>query len=1704
MKHITPIRFDSGNLYKSHSPGFSFKLLRFMFILVLVTIVMASNSIAYDDMDEAKNAVNALNLPVDGTGIVVAVFDQGIWSGHNDLPTGSKVIRSVLCNDDHCSGIPSETRHGTRHGGIIAGLGSIMPENAGIAPGALLLNVDTSISGSFVTQETLEQQLQFSLDNNARVVSIALGSGVCTASHSVHDSLGRAVDMGMVVVASAGNAGSSASGTIEEIPCSANVIAVGAIDENRNLWVGSINRSAQGPSFDGRIKPEIVAPGKDIFAPTTMAGPAGYDKGSGTSWSAPIVSGAAALILEAQSHFTPLEVKMALLLGADWQGPASTTTDLYDSVSNPTYDALNQFGFGILNVGKSLAYADHTSGRHIIRDHFSVSNPTEDRRYRFTAPKNTEVKILLSWFSHPSGTIFDPIAAALSNLDIHLLDSNGQEIDSAESTIQNNEFIVFTTPGVDDNYVYTIQVKVKDGNVTPVPGTDFEVYALGCTHDLTTVPLQNDLPEANSKVVNEDVSSIITVPLDGFDPDGDRLSFFIEPNPQQTMQGFGGPQKGKARIKNFLTDRSAELIYTPTAGAFTSGDSLDVFTIAAFDGLQRSHEATINIKSDGHAGDNTPPIIVSVTNGTNTEEPIEFDLPTSTIDVSVQASDLDGDHLTFEIVDLPAKGDIVSVTNIPPDKATINYQPDATGFTSFDPFDTFSIRAVDGEPGPASSITVKANIPTGSGALNANPQLHFSMTEPIKEGQLVILDGSQSVPQGNVPFFFWSQVISGGGAEAVELNTDVTSPLATFVAPYISNPTRSLEFDLKVGNGFEVTTTDSTLDVTIHNVPPTFVYSPNEQVPHPNPSGSANLFGASIASLNPTKMVIGSPNRNSERGAIYIYDRVVKTSMEIENPQGTREGFFGKALSALNSDTYVVGAPGNEVVEDDDGIVYIYDRDGNEIGHANGIGDDKGEFGTSVAAVGDSQFVAGAPKSPHSSGLSESGAAFLFDINDLATPVTLLEETPANTPEIGDRFGESVIAVADSGAGDGDARIAVGVPGDKVGSQVNAGSVHLFDFEGDFVGKITSDNPTANGEFGIVLAPVGLTEILIAAPGEDAVYLYDLNDVATVKTTYNLPVSVTSNFLRSILYVEETDLILVGVTNSSIKGEIFVFEKNGEYQDDLTIDENLANVFGSSLANIGDGVVVIGAEGTAANDGAVFVVRDSRVLNEPPVITGDTFNIAENVAVNTFVGSLAFGDPDQGDQVSFTILGGNTNNAFKIDNVGVITVNNTAALDYETGRQFILTVQIQDSGMLTDQATVTINLSDANESPVITPISNQLVSEDNVSAMLVEATDENGDPITLGTQNLPAFFQFLDVGGGTGVIYLNGTPVVLGKHTITITADDGIVLQPSSIVFDLYVNSADCTLTINPKNHVLASQADDGLITVTTSSPECYWTVTSSDESWLPITPESFTKGNDVINYTVLQNSDITTRTGALRIGEQRIGQEDEWFNVTQAGSGMIFVIDDEAVTVEGTSVSVGVLVNDLPADPNNQLHVEDVDTAGTAGSIDIGAVTGGFIPFEPATNFVGTTSFTYVANDVDPLVNASASATVTVYVVTNAAQGLLGDFNNDGAVDAIDIDAMAAALRTGSTISIFDIDNSGTVDWNDYDYLITDVICTLFGDATLDLVVSLNDFGILAANFGQPGGWAKGDFNGDGLIDYDDFDLLSGNYNSSSTPCSP
>jgi serine protease AprX len=284
------------------------------------------------------------NNNLTGAGVGVAVVDTGIAGGLPDFrvsasdPT-SRVIASAVTNPDATTA-GDAYGHGTHVAGIIAGDGNsrgsgdpLRGRYVGIAPDANLISIKADDDDGATTVLDVINGIQFAVDHkadyNIRVLNLSLESA--TPESYKTDPLDAAVEAawlhGIVVVAAAGNRGTDGDAVTYAPGNDPFVISVGAVDDK-----GTKSQSDDAPASwgsagttqDGLAKPDVVAPGAHIvsaLAPgSAFAGlcpscvrDGEYIQAGGTSMSAPVVSGIAALLLQKHPDWTPNQVKGALV-----------------------------------------------------------------------------------------------------------------------------------------------------------------------------------------------------------------------------------------------------------------------------------------------------------------------------------------------------------------------------------------------------------------------------------------------------------------------------------------------------------------------------------------------------------------------------------------------------------------------------------------------------------------------------------------------------------------------------------------------------------------------------------------------------------------------------------------------------------------------------------------------------------------------------------------------------------------------------------------------------------------------------------------------------------------------------------------------------------------------------------------------------------------------------------------------------------------------------------------------------------------------------------------------------------------------------------------------------------------------------------------------------------------------------------------------
>ncbi|MEK6371238.1 MAG: S8 family serine peptidase [Acidobacteriota bacterium] len=297
-----------------------------------------------------------------GRGVTVAVIDSGIDGSHLDLagqlsPASASAVAGYGPADD-------ENGHGTFIGGLIAARGDNGVGLTGVAPDSKLLSVKVSLYGDYVGNTA--EAIAYAGDAGAQVINLSYGSEEIDDVERMIIALATAPPYNAIVVASAGNGGDQGNPVLYPAAYP-HVISVGAVDSEGQIAAfsqinGHVDVSAPGmmvfSTFANTISDtDCTSTGRPHYTSRYVLAYLDkydclffdgvrqdtlYKSGSGTSYAAPIVAGAAALAKQ----------KWPTLNGDQFEGLVRATAD--DDASGNGYDP--EYGAGTLNIHRLLSY----------------------------------------------------------------------------------------------------------------------------------------------------------------------------------------------------------------------------------------------------------------------------------------------------------------------------------------------------------------------------------------------------------------------------------------------------------------------------------------------------------------------------------------------------------------------------------------------------------------------------------------------------------------------------------------------------------------------------------------------------------------------------------------------------------------------------------------------------------------------------------------------------------------------------------------------------------------------------------------------------------------------------------------------------------------------------------------------------------------------------------------------------------------------------------------------------------------------------------------------------------------------------------------------------------------------------------------------------------------------------------------------------
>lgn len=289
---------------------------------------------------------------IEGSGVIVGLLDSGFdWERHEALNSRNVIAEyDFIFNDsvtaNEASDSPNQDRHGTLIFSLIGGFKDSVMIGAAFNSSYLLAKTEDVRSETHVEEDNYAAALIWMESLGVDITSSSLGYNTFDSgySYTYKDMDGQTAivtkvaelsfQRGVSTFTSAGNEGNTSWKYITAPADGFNIIAVGAVNE-----FGTVaSFSSMGPTFDGRIKPDLSAFGVSGFgaiAGTTNS----YGTASGTSISSPIAAGVAALLLSVHPHLDNVQIRSILLETAS-------------NSQNPN----NQIGHGIISAKKSIEF----------------------------------------------------------------------------------------------------------------------------------------------------------------------------------------------------------------------------------------------------------------------------------------------------------------------------------------------------------------------------------------------------------------------------------------------------------------------------------------------------------------------------------------------------------------------------------------------------------------------------------------------------------------------------------------------------------------------------------------------------------------------------------------------------------------------------------------------------------------------------------------------------------------------------------------------------------------------------------------------------------------------------------------------------------------------------------------------------------------------------------------------------------------------------------------------------------------------------------------------------------------------------------------------------------------------------------------------------------------------------------------------------
>jgi subtilisin family serine protease len=379
----------------------------------------SSNSLNYGPSFTQDNLIDIPQVHskgITGDSVIIGILDSGFrWKTQESL-MNKKVIAeydfvfhdSITANQ--AGDIFEQDSHGTGVFSIMAGYKEGQIIGPAYNASFILAKTEDERSETHIEEDNYARALEWMDSIGVDITSSSLGYNIfdsTTYSYTYQDMNGSttivtkaaelAFQRGILTITAAGNEGNNNWHYIIAPADGFNTIAVGAVDSQNEV----AGFSSRGPTSDGRIKPDVVAQGVNVYHADVSSSEFSY--GDGTSYATPLTAGTAALLLSASPYLTNVQARDILLkTSASYQNPD------------------NNRGYGLISAARAVSFpnievvSNGYKMHKIFINGISISPSTVLFNYKadsdtgkITPEYDGALKYAVSLPAHPAGTKMD-------------------------------------------------------------------------------------------------------------------------------------------------------------------------------------------------------------------------------------------------------------------------------------------------------------------------------------------------------------------------------------------------------------------------------------------------------------------------------------------------------------------------------------------------------------------------------------------------------------------------------------------------------------------------------------------------------------------------------------------------------------------------------------------------------------------------------------------------------------------------------------------------------------------------------------------------------------------------------------------------------------------------------------------------------------------------------------------------------------------------------------------------------------------------------------------------------------------------------------------------------------------------------------------------------------------------------------------------